>query len=189
MTTNVLNAKIDDVEHKIPNASSLVNKRNYGDKILGTEGKYFTTSDYNKFMSDILDAKIKTKLIIKIHISYIVKNSKLGTLATKTELKQKQDKIAKLQSFDSNYFLGKICFGDDDFQNMFFYHTTFDMLELKKDKGTDYILGWNSKGVFTSKLKPLYMLYMLPECNLETRFVEDPLAVEWNNYVTKMVNT
>ena len=72
---------------------------------------------------------------------------------------------------------------------MFFYHTTFDMLELKKDKGTDYILGWNSKGVFTSKLKPLYTLYMLPECNLETRFVEDPLAVEWNNYVTKMVNT
>ena len=33
------------------------------------------------------------------------------------------------------------------------------------------------------------MLYMLSECNLETRFAEDPLAVEWNNYVTKMVNT
>ena len=25
------------------------------------EGKYFTTSDYNKFMSDILDAEIKYK--------------------------------------------------------------------------------------------------------------------------------
>ena len=69
MTINVLNTKIDDVERKIPNASSLVNKRNYGDKILDTEGKYFTTSDYNKFMSDILDARIKTKLINKINIS------------------------------------------------------------------------------------------------------------------------
>ena len=68
MTINVLNTKIDDVEHKISNASSLVNKRNYGDKI-DTEGKYFTTSDYNKFMSDILDARIKTKLIDKINIS------------------------------------------------------------------------------------------------------------------------
>ena len=31
----------------------------YDSKISDIEGKYFTTSDYNKFTNDILDAKIK----------------------------------------------------------------------------------------------------------------------------------
>ena len=30
------------------------------------------------------------------------------------------------------------------------------MLELKKDKGTDYNIGWKSKGLFESKLLPLH---------------------------------
>ena len=30
------------------------------------------------------------------------------------------------------------------------------MLELKKDNDTDYILSSKSKGVYTSKIKPLY---------------------------------
>ena len=47
--------------------------------------------DYNKFTSDIFDAKIKQKeLVDKPHISNLAKNSdlntKLATLATKAEL-------------------------------------------------------------------------------------------------------
>ena len=64
-------------------------------KISKFEGKYFTSSDYNKFASDILDAKIKQKeLANNSDISNLVKNSDL--LATKAELKAKQDKIVKL---------------------------------------------------------------------------------------------
>ena len=53
---------------------------------------YFTTSDYNKFTSDILDSKIKQKkLLNESNISNLVKdsglNTKLAKLATKTELK------------------------------------------------------------------------------------------------------
>ena len=54
---------------------------------------YFTTSDYNKFASDILDSKIKQKkkLLNESNISNLVKdsglNTKLAKLATKTELK------------------------------------------------------------------------------------------------------
>ena len=75
--------------------SGLVKKTDYDAKISKFEGKYFTSSDYNKFASDVLDAKIKQKeLANKSDISNLVKNSDL--LATKAELKAKQDKIVKL---------------------------------------------------------------------------------------------
>ena len=41
-------------------------------------------------------------------------------------------------------------------QSTFVYQATLDMLELKEDKGTDYVLSWKSKEVYNSKLKPLY---------------------------------
>ena len=75
--------------------NGLVKKTDYDARISKFEGKYFTSSDYNKFASDILDAKIKQKeLANKSDISNLVKNSDL--LATKAELKAKQDKIVKL---------------------------------------------------------------------------------------------
>ena len=48
------------------------------------------------------------------------------------------------------YFASK-----DGYQNTIFYQTTLDTLELKKDKGIDYVLIWKSNGVYDSKLKPL----------------------------------
>ena len=51
--------------------------------------------------------------------------------------------------------------GDDGLQNMFIYQPIFDMLEIKKDKGTDYVLSWKSYGVFTSKLKSLYLFFCI----------------------------
>ena len=38
----------------------------------------------------------------------------------------------------------------------FLYQPILDTLELKKDKGTDYILRWKSKEVYNSKLNPLH---------------------------------
>ena len=55
----------------------------------------------------------------------------------------------KLQAFDSSYFHAKTFFGDDCFQNIFFLLFS---LELNKDKGTDYVIGWKSNSLFESKL-------------------------------------
>ena len=33
------------------------------------------------------------------------------------------------------------------------YQPTLNTLELKEDKGTDYVVGWKSEGVYTSTLK------------------------------------
>ena len=74
------NAKIKDVEDKIPsitnlttnafvtavedkktNVNDLVKKVDYNEKIKDIESKYLTASDYNKFSNNILDAKITKK--------------------------------------------------------------------------------------------------------------------------------
>ena len=91
-------------------------------KILDTEFKHFTTTDYNKFTSQILDAKIKQKRWVdKSAIAGFINNAdldkKVTTLATKGEIKAEQDKIIKLQAFDSSYFQSKSHFEDDGNQN------------------------------------------------------------------------
>ena len=63
---------------------------------------------------------------------------------------------------------------------------------MLKDKGTDYVLSWKSNGVFNYKLKPLYTTFShsikLSEYKVGIQFDKDPLAVEQNNYLTKIVN-
>ena len=71
--TTVLSTKFKEVDNKIPDASGLVKKTDYDAKTTEIDGKYFTTSDYNNFTSDILDAKIKQKELVNIsNISNLV---------------------------------------------------------------------------------------------------------------------
>ena len=74
MSTTVLNTKINEVENKISNFSSLVKRTDYAAKISNIEGKYFSAADYIKFTSDILDEK-KNKKSNKSNIYNLVKKS------------------------------------------------------------------------------------------------------------------
>ena len=58
---------------------------------------------------------IKQKeLVYKYEISNLIKKSDLNAkLATLAELIKKEDKILKIQAFDSSYFRGKIFFCHD----------------------------------------------------------------------------
>ena len=59
----------------MPDLSSLVKKTDYDAKLVEVEGKYFSSSDYNKFSITILDTKIKQKgLVNKSDISNLIKN-------------------------------------------------------------------------------------------------------------------
>ena len=55
MATTVLNTKIVKVEKA--DVSELVKKTDYDAKIKDIEGKCFTSADYHRFRSDILDEK------------------------------------------------------------------------------------------------------------------------------------
>ena len=75
VTMTVPDTKTKEVDSKIPDLSSL-DKKNYDAKRLEIKGKYFTNSDYNKFKSDIFDAKIRQKeLVNNSEISDLVKKS------------------------------------------------------------------------------------------------------------------
>ena len=69
---------------------------------------------------------------------------------------------------------------------MFVYQPKLDKLELKKYKGTDYVLDWKSKGVYHSKPKPLHNAFwnsIKPSgYRMKLKFDKDPLDVEQNSY-------
>ena len=80
--------------------------------------KKSTTSDYNKFTSNILDTKITQKQLLNKSdlgekIKTLVTNEKTKTLATKTELKTKQDKIVNPQTYDLSLSIVQSYFGYD----------------------------------------------------------------------------
>ena len=81
---------------------------------------------------------------------------------------------------------------NDGYQNTFVYQPTLDALELKKDKCTDYVLSWESKGVYNSKVKQLHTAFFnsirFTEHRIGIKFDKDPSSVEQNNYLTKIVN-
>ena len=158
-TTADINTKIGEVENKIPDVNDLVNKTDDDAKISDIEGKYFTTSDCNKFTSNILDAKIKQKeLVSKSNISKFAKNfdlnTKTGTLWTKSELKAVQDKIMKLQTNDLRFFLGKNY--HDISQNIFVYKPEFNTSKLKKNSRA---LTRHQRGVYNSVLPPQHTAF------------------------------
>ena len=81
---------------------------------------------------------------------------------------------------------------NDESQNTFVYQPTLDELKQKKDKGTDFALSWKSNGVYNSTLKPLHTTFLhsikLSGYRMRIKLDKDPLAVEQNNYLTKIVN-
>ena len=66
------------------------------------------------------------------------------------------------------------------------------MLELRNDKGTDYILSWKYNAVYNSKLKPLYTTFLhsmkLSGNKMEIKSDRYPVVVEQNNCLTRNVN-
>ena len=50
--------------------------------------------------------------------------------SNKTELKEEQDKIVKLQAFDSSYLRGKSYFGKDDLQNYLVFQSFYNFKKI-----------------------------------------------------------
>ena len=74
---------------------------------------------------------------------------------------------------------------------MLVYQPTLTVLELQKDKGTKYITGWKSKGVYNPKLIALHGAFLY-NVNYFGNTIgiqnSTPLVIEQNNYATKIVN-
>ena len=71
-------ADLTAVVNKVPDVSNLVIKTDYNIKILDINSKYFTTADYNKFLSQTIDVKLKQKgLVDKSAIAGFINNADL----------------------------------------------------------------------------------------------------------------
>ena len=81
---------------------------------------------------------------------------------------------------------------NDGYQNTFVCQPTLGALEVKKDKGTDYILSSKSKGGFNSKLNPPRAAFLnsikLSGYRIGIKFDKDLLVAEENNGLSKVVH-
>ena len=59
--TPTVNTQIEEVENKTPDVRGLIKKTDYNVKISNIEAKYFTTSEYNTFTTQIVETKTKEK--------------------------------------------------------------------------------------------------------------------------------
>ena len=110
--------------------------------------------------------------------------------SSKTKLLEVQENLNSLIAKYYNFFLGGIYFtSDDGSQNMFVYQPTFNMLELKIDKDTEYVISWKSKGMYNSKLIALHGTF-LPNVKyfrnkIGIQFNSTPLVIEQKNYIKR----
>ena len=115
------------MDNKIPDASNLVSEINYDAKIKDIESKYFTTSNYHKFMNVITDNMIKEKGLAKN--SKFMSNSdlvkKIAPLVAKAELKSQQYKFKHLIQV---IFFGKSHFEDDVTKNYLLFQEIYKYL-------------------------------------------------------------
>ena len=156
-------AALNDVKNEMPNVSYLVKKNRLWCKNKTFEGKYFTTSNYDKFTNVILDAKTENeRLVNKCDIFEFINGSdlddKIVTLGTKADLKAEQERIAKIQAFDSNYFWGKSHFEDDGTQNHLVFQSIYS--HFKRSVILIIFQTGNLKDYLTKVLK-LFCLYIV----------------------------
>ena len=68
---------------------------------------------------------------------------------------------------------------------MFVYQPTLNILELKEDKSTEYVISWKSKGLYISKFNLLYTLFWysikLSGCRIRIQLGNSVLFAEKNS--------
>ena len=177
MDTTVLNTKISQVENKVSN-----------------HDKYITTPEYNNLTAEKFTGRLKQADLMTI-TDFNKKLTSFNRKITSNKIKylEVQKKLKCLITNDYHFFLCRMYFTSNGrSQNTFVYKRTLDRLELKKDKGTDYVPSWKSNEVYNSKLKPLYTAFLnamkLAGCKIGIKFNKYPLAVEQSSYLTKIVN-
>ena len=99
-----------------------------------------TTPEFNKLTSENFAARLKqANLVTKTEFDNKLTTNKQIT-SNKTKYLEVEHKLESLMK-DYNFFLGRIYFtSNDGFQNMFVYQPTLNVLELKIDKSTEYII-------------------------------------------------
>ena len=150
----VTKAALTIVENKIPSTNNLVKKTDYNTKITEIEkkltdhnhDKYITTPEFNKFTTDIFNARLaEANLITKIDFDTKLSslNRKINSNKTKHLITEK--KLKKLNTYDLNYFPGKNYFDEDGTQNYYIFQPLGKYLKVTDTNNINYILSWQTR--------------------------------------------
>ena len=135
---------------KLPDTSDLVNPTVLNAKISEVENKisynckYTTTQKINKPTAENFAASLKQANLVnqtdfdnkQIRFNRQITSNKINLLEVQKGLNRLITKIF-------NFFSSRICFAsNDESRNTFVYEPTLDALELKKDKGIDYVISF-----------------------------------------------
>ena len=147
VTKTVLNA----IENKIPSVNYWVKKTDYKLKINEIEkkltdhnkyDKYITTQEFTKLTAERFTASSKwANLVTKSDFDYKPRNFNKRITSNKAKYVGVEKKLHCLITKDYNFFLGRSYFASNDGSQ-----PTSNVLGLKIDKGTAYIIGWKLKG-------------------------------------------
>ena len=149
------------VENKIPDVSNLVKKTDYNTKVTEIENKltyhnhdkYIDTQDFNKLAAYVFNARlVQAKLITKTEFDAKLSSLNRTITPNKTKHLLVENRLNKVKTFDSRYFIGKIHFDEDGIQNYLVFHPLNKYFKLITN--TLFILSWQSKGLSNENIDP-----------------------------------
>ena len=118
------NTKITDIENKLNNHN---------------HDKYITTPEFNTLAADVFNARLaQTNLIKKTDFDAKVSSLNRKITISKSKHQLAENKLKKLKTFDSSYFIGKNHFEEDGTQN----YLVFQAMNryFKMITNTDFIM-------------------------------------------------
>ena len=145
------------VENKIPDLTNLVNKTDNNTKVTEIENKltdhnhdkYIDTQEFNKLAADVFKQIWQPKR--HLILNYQVLTERL--LKIKHHLIV-QNKMNQLKTFDSCYFIGKNHFEEDGTQNYLVFQPIVRYFKVNTITNTDYVSSWKSQELSAESIKP-----------------------------------
>ena len=145
------------VENKIPSISGLVKKTDYNTKITDIENifnnhnndKYVATSEFNTLAANVFNARL-AQVNLKTKTDFDAKLSSLNRKITANKTKR------FVNDNDLSYYRGEKYFDEGSGkQNCLVFSPMRKYFKLNSVAGTvDYVLSWQSKGLFHESIKP-----------------------------------
>ena len=121
---------LTNLSNTVPDISTLIKESDYDTKIAEIENGYVSNTG---FSSKLAQANVITKRTFGAKIIDL------------------ENKIKKLQTFDSSYFKGKSHFEEDGVQNYLVFQPMYRYLRIGN---SDYVLSWKSKGLSNEIITP-----------------------------------
>ena len=161
ITSLATNSALTAVENKIPDVSSLVRKTDYNTKISDIEKKvsnhnhekYITTPEYNTLVARVFNARLaQVDLVTKTDFDVRLQNLNKKIKSNKTKNLLVETELKKLEKFNPSYFRDKNYFDGDGTQNYLLFQPIQKYFKTFVEGSFTYISSWESKGSSNEKI-------------------------------------